>query len=88
MDGRKKNGGVRAGAGRPKKVEEEKLIEKLDNIISNDDVIKKLGELIMKGDGRALNLYFGYRYGKPKESVDINSSEGFNINFKDLIKFK
>tara|TARA_R110002020_G_scaffold147537_1_gene322983 strand:- start:459 stop:725 length:267 start_codon:yes stop_codon:yes gene_type:complete len=88
MDGRKNNGGIRTGAGRPKKVEEEKLIEKLDSIISNDDVIKKLGELIMKGDGRALNLYFGYRYGKPKESVDINSSEGFNINFKDLIKFK
>ncbi|QDP45783.1 MAG: hypothetical protein Tp1102DCM384591_25 [Prokaryotic dsDNA virus sp.] len=88
MDGRKKNGGVRTGAGRPKKVDEEKLIEKLDSIISNDDVIKKLGEMILKGDGRAMNLYFGYRYGKPKESVDINSSEGFNINFKDLIKFK
>jgi len=26
-------------------------------------------------------------YGKPKESVDINSSEGLNINFRDLIKF-
>ena len=88
MDGRKKNGGVRAGAGRPKKVDEEKLIEKLDSIISNDDVIKKLGDMILSGDGRAMNLYFGYRYGKPKESVDINSSEGFNINFKDLIKFK
>tara|TARA_R100001244_G_scaffold112544_1_gene83276 strand:- start:853 stop:1119 length:267 start_codon:yes stop_codon:yes gene_type:complete len=88
MDGRKKNGGVRAGSGRPSKVDENKLIEKLDNLINNEDVIKKLGELIMKGDGRALNLYFGYRYGKPKESVDINSSEGFNINFKDLIKFK
>ncbi len=88
MDGRKKNGGLRAGSGRPTKVDEHKLIEKLDNLINNEDVIKKLGELIMKGDGRALNLYFGYRYGKPKESVDINSSEGFNINFKDLIKFK
>ena len=72
-------------AGRRK---EEKLIEKLDSIISNDDVIKKLGDMILSGDGRAMNLYFGYRYGKPKESVDINSSEGFNINFKDLIKFK
>ena len=88
MDGRKKNGGLSAGSGSPTKVDEHKLIEKLDNLINNEDVIKKLGELIMKGDGRALNLYFGYRYGKPKESVDINSSEGFNINFKDLIKFK
>tara|TARA_R100000781_G_scaffold20168_1_gene15315 strand:+ start:29 stop:301 length:273 start_codon:yes stop_codon:yes gene_type:complete len=90
MDKRKNNGGhsTKGFAGRPKKADEEKLIEKLDSIISNDDVIKKLGEMILKGDGRAMNLYFGYRYGKPKESVDINSSEGFNINFKDLIKFK
>ena len=82
------HGAKRVGSGRKPKIEETKLIEKLDNLIDNEDVIKKLGELIMKGDGRALNLYFGYRYGKPKESVDINSSEGFNINFKDLIKFK
>jgi hypothetical protein len=90
MDKRKNNGGhsTKGFAGRPKKADEEKLIEKLDSIISNDDVIKKLGDMILNGDGRAMNLYFGYRYGKPKESVDINSSEGFNINFKDLIKFK
>ena len=28
------------------------------------------------------------RYGKPKESVDISSTDGFNINFNDIIKFK
>jgi len=88
MDGRKSNGGIRKGAGRPKKVEEEKLIEKLDSLIDNDEVIKTLGKKIKEGSDRAMSLYFGYRYGKPKESVDINSSEGFNINFKDLINFK
>ena len=36
---------------------------------------------------RALQTYLSYRYGKPKESMDINSSEGLNINFRDLIKF-
>ena len=50
--------------------------------------IKMLGKKIKDGDQRAMTLYFNYRYGKPKESVDINSSEGLNINFKDLIKFK
>ncbi len=35
-----------------------------------------------------MNLYFGYRYGKPKESVDITSDEGINISFKELINFK
>tara|TARA_R110002124_G_scaffold137215_1_gene300056 strand:+ start:28 stop:294 length:267 start_codon:yes stop_codon:yes gene_type:complete len=88
MDKRKNNGGVREGAGRPKKVDELKLIEKLDNLIDNDEVIKTLGKQIFKGDSRAMSLYFGYRYGKPKETVDITSSEGFNINFKDIIRFK
>ena len=88
MDKRKNNGGAREGAGRPKKADELKLIEKLDNVNDNDEVIKTLGKQIFKGDSRAMSLYFGYRYGKPKESVDINSSEGFNINFKDIIRFK
>ena len=90
MDKRKNNGGhsTKGHAGRPKKADEIKLIEKLDNIIDNEEVIKTLGEQIFKGDSRAMTLYFGYRYGKPKESVDITSSEGFTVNFKDLIKFK
>ena len=88
MDKRKDNGGARAGSGRPKKADEVKLIEKLDNLINNEEVIKTLGQQVLKGDSRAMSLYFGYRYGKPKESIDVNSSEGFNINFKDLINFK
>jgi hypothetical protein len=90
MDNRKNNGGhsTKGFAGRPKKADEVRLIEKLDNIIDNDEVIKTLGQQILKGDSRAMSLYFGYRYGKPKESVDITSSEGFTVNFKDLIKFK
>ena len=89
MDKRKNNGGhsTKGFAGRPKKADEERLIEKLDNLIDNE-VIKTLGKKIKEGSDRAMSLYFGYRYGKPKESVDINSSEGFNINFKDLINFK
>ena len=90
MDNRKNNGGhsTKGFAGRPKKADELKLIEKLDALIDNDEVIKTLGKQILKGDSRAMNLYFGYRYGKPKESVDISSSDGFNVNFRDLIKLK
>ena len=89
MDGRKNNSGtVGNKGGRPKKADELKLIEKLDNLIDNDEVIKTLGKQILKGDSKAMSLYFGYRYGKPKESVDITSSDGFNINFNDIIKFK
>jgi hypothetical protein len=90
VDNRKNNGGhsTKGFAGRPKKADELKLIEKLDALIDNEEVIKTLGKQIIKGDSRAMNLYFGYRYGKPKESVDISSSDGFNVNFRDLIKFK
>ena len=87
MDKRKNNGGAREGAGIKTKSQEKKLIERLDNIIDKDEAIGKLGELVAKGDIRAIQAYLSYRYGKPKESVDINSSEGLNINFKDLIKF-
>jgi hypothetical protein len=87
MDKRKNNGGARQGAGRKPKAQEQKLIERLDNIIDKDEAIETLGKLVAKGDMRALQTYLSYRYGKPKESMDINSSEGLNINFKDLIKF-
>ena len=87
MDNRKNNGGARQGAGRKPKADEIKLIERLDSIIDKDEAVGKLGELVTKGDIRALQMYLSYRYGKPKESIDLNSSEGLNINFRDLIKF-
>ena len=88
MDKRVNNKGTKGNkGGRPSKAQEQKLIERLDAIIDKDEAVGKLGELVAKGDMRAIQLYLSYRYGKPKESVDINSSEGLNINFRDLIKF-
>ena len=87
MDKRINNGG-HPNSGRKPKADELKLIERLDAIIDSDEAIKTLGNLVLKGDMRAVQLYMGYRYGKPKESVDINSSEGISIDFKELIKFK
>jgi DUF2075 family protein len=81
------HGGKREGAGRKPKAQEQKLIERLDAIIDKDEAITKLGELVSKGNMRAVQLYFNYRYGKPKESVDISSSEGINIDFKDILRF-
>jgi hypothetical protein len=87
MDNRKNNGGAREGAGRKPKAQEQKLIERLDAIIDSDEALNQLGKLVAKGDLRAVQLYLSYRYGKPKESIDLNSSEGLNINFKELIQF-
>jgi len=49
VDNRKNNGGhsTKGFAGRPKKADELKLIEKLDALIDNDEVIKTLGKQIL-----------------------------------------
>ncbi len=77
MDKRKDNGGVRENAGRKPKADELRLIEKLDNIINQDDVIEKLKDLIKDGNFNALKLYMEYRFGKPKEVI-----ENINRNFE------
>ena len=71
MDKRVFNGGARVGSGRKSKPKEQKLIESLDGIINQKKAIEVLKELVYGGDIRAMQLYLGYRYGKPKESVDI-----------------
>jgi hypothetical protein len=73
----KKHGGAREGAGRKSKDEELKIIERLDNIIDSDDVIKSLKGLIKDGNFNAIKLYLEYRYGKPKETI-----ENINRNFE------
>jgi len=81
-----KNNGGNKNAGRKPKADEIKLIEKLDQLIDRDSVIKKLNELIEDGNFNALKLYFEYRYGKPKESIDITTA-GQSLAFNELIGF-
>jgi hypothetical protein len=81
-----KRGGFREGSGRKPKADEIKLIEKLDELIDKDSVVKKLNELIEDGNFNALKLYFEYRYGKPKESIDITTG-GQSLAFNELIGF-
>ena len=78
MDGRKNNGGVREGAGRKPKADELKLIEDLSQF---DDIAKEcLKNGIKDGNYQFWNKFMEYRYGKPKERVDVTSGdEPFNI---------
>lgn len=79
-------GGKRDGAGRKSKAQEQQLIERLDRIIDEDEVLQVLKQLIKDGDLRAVQLYLNYRRGKPKDTMDLNTTgEGIGINFKDLI---
>lgn len=84
MDGRRNNGGRRPGAGRPKKSDEKKLIERLDRLIDPDKAIEVLGKLISKQDIKAIRLYLEYRFGKPNTKVDVTTGgeklQGFNLS--------
>jgi hypothetical protein len=83
-------GGKREGAGRPSKGELIKVRELLDEHILPEDVSAKLGELIDKGDFRAIDLYLKYRVGVPKQEYVIEQSGEIDINFQigNLIRFK
>lgn len=88
MDNRKNNGGhsTKGTAGRKPKIEEIKLIEQLDKAIDKITVMKKLNDLLLDGNMQALKLYFEYRFGKPKETVDINQTNENVVSFNDLIQ--
>ena len=62
-----RRGGRRENSGRKPRSVEDKLIEKLDNLIEADEVIMKMKEMAISGDFRAIQLYMAYRYGRPVE---------------------
>ena len=65
-----KHGGARQGAGRKPKEDELKIIERLDNIIESEDAFNSLKEQIKDKNFNAIKLYFEYRFGKPKETIE------------------
>jgi len=73
MDGRANNGGKRPGAGRPKKSDEKKLIERLG--MYEETAHRVLEECVNNKQKWAVQLYFNYMYGKPKETKDITLNQ-------------
>jgi len=78
---KKGHGGARQGAGRNSKAKELEVIEKLDNSINPELPFITLNKLIKEENYNALKLYFEYRYGKPKDSIDITSGDEPIQNF-------
>jgi hypothetical protein len=72
MSEEKKHGGVREGAGRKPKIEEIALIEKLTPL--EESAFKALSKGLEDGDFPFVKLYFSYRFGQPKESLDVTSN--------------
>jgi hypothetical protein len=76
MDKRKQNGakpGEKRGQGRKSKVDELKLIDRLEAVMTSDEVLKRLVKHIKEGDIRAIFKYLEYRFGKPRETIEMKT---------------
>ena len=78
MTNKKGAGGAREGAGRPPKIQEVKLIEQMDRICVPEKIWEALLYKCQEGDTAALKLWLSYRFGLPKQQIDITSN-GENI---------
>jgi hypothetical protein len=68
------NGGARPGAGRKPKILEVKLIEQMDSICVPDKIWEALLMKCAQGDTQALKLWLSYRFGLPKQQIDVTSN--------------
>ncbi len=67
-------GGKRDGSGRKPKVQEVKLVESMDAIAVPDEIWKALLYKCQQGDTGALKLWLSYRYGLPRQQLDITTN--------------
>lgn len=93
MDKRKLNGNkghsTKSKSGIDKRKNEYRTA--LEKAATVDDVIQVIkmvhSKAVSKQDIKAAQLFLEYYLGKPNQSIDINSSEGFNLNFRELFTF-
>jgi hypothetical protein len=80
-DGRKNNGGhsTKGFAGRKPKADEIKIIEQMDAIAAPQQAWEALWIKCAEGDTQAIKTWLAYRYGQPKQSVDM-TTQGDKIN--------
>ena len=69
-----KNGGARPGAGRKPKVQEIKLIEQMDAISVPEEIWNALLFKCKEGDTAAIKLWLSYRFGLPKQQIDVTTN--------------
>lgn len=67
------NGGARPGAGRKPKADEIKLIEQMDAVAVPEDAWRALWAKCQEGDTQAIKTWLNYRFGMPKQSVDVTT---------------
>ncbi len=75
MDGRKNNKGTKGNkGGRPPKADEIQLLETMDAILAPSTLWKAIADKIKEGDTPAMKIWTSYRYGMPKQQVDMNTT--------------
>ena len=67
-------GGSRIGSGRKPKVQEVKLIEQMDAISVPSEIWEALLFKCKQGDTGALKLWLAYRFGMPKQQIDVTTN--------------
>lgn len=67
-------GGKREGSGRKPKIQEVKLIEQMDAISVPNEIWEALLYKCKQGDTGALKLWLSYRYGLPKQQIDVTTN--------------
>lgn len=67
-------GGKREGSGRKPKVNEVKLVESMDAISVPEEIWRALLYKCKQGDTGALKLWLSYRYGLPKQQIDVTTN--------------
>jgi len=88
MEQKSSRGGVREGAGRPRKDEELMVINLLDKHIDRDFVAIELYKRIKMGYMKAISLYLQYIYGKPVATINQTTTLNVSdIDISDLIRF-
>lgn len=75
------SGGSREGAGRKPKAEEHALVEKLSPL--EPEALEQLKKNVKDGQRWAVELYFKYMYGMPKQQTDITTN-GNDINISPI----
>ena len=91
MDKRKNNGGhsTRAKGSDKRKNQYRDALEQANTVEDVVEVLKMVkNKAVEKQCIQASKLFLEYYLGKPETSIDIKSTEGVNIDFKELFKFK
>jgi hypothetical protein len=68
--------------GRPTKAKEQKLVEKLGPL--EETAHEQLKFAVQNGERWAIEMYFGYMYGKPTQRVEQSGPDGGAIQYEDV----